>query len=167
MRKRKKTIFFFGEGLGEVVFLKHLKSLYSYTKKTFIRIVMGRGGTAEKIVSDASRQVGDFNKKVIVLDNDKPKKEMIKARQLARSKKFELIENTPCLEYILLSILLDKQKLKKKSSWCKKQFKSNYISKTKRKDQSEYVKLFPKKLLEKKKRKIKELNKMILIMKGR
>ncbi|MFA4936976.1 MAG: RloB domain-containing protein [Patescibacteria group bacterium] len=156
----------FGEGFDEEMFLKHLKSLYSYKSNVAITIKKGKGGDAKNIVIDADKTPGAFDRKIVILDNDKTKTEMTKARQEAKNRNIELIENTPCLEHLLVSIL-DKKPSGKNSDWCKGEFESKYLSKKKRGELSEYIKLFPKKLLDIKRLKISELNKLILIMEGK
>ena len=165
-RQASKTLLVFGEGFDEEMFLKHLKSLYSYKSNVAITIKKGKGGDAKNIVIDADKTPGAFDRKIVILDNDKTKTEMTKARQEAKNRNIELIENTPCLEHLLVSIL-DKKPSGKNSDWCKGEFESKYLSKKKRGELSEYIKLFPKKLLDIKRLKISELNKLILIMEGK
>lgn len=165
-RQAKKTLLIFGEGFNEEMFIKHLKLLYSYRSNTAITIKKGKGGDAPNIVIDADKILGSFNRKVVVFDNDKSKLEMTKARQEARNRKIELIENTPCLEKVLLLIL--QTALKEKNSACyKKEFERKFINHKKRGERQEYIRLFPKKLLEVKRVIIKELDDLILIMEGK
>jgi hypothetical protein len=165
-RQASKTLLVFGEGFGEEIFLKHLKSLYSYKSNVAITVKKGKGGDAQNIVIDADRIPGAFDRKIVVLDNDKTKTEMTKARQEAKNRGIELVENTPCLESLLITIL-DKKPSGKNSAGCKGEFESKYIDKKKRGESSEYIKLFPKKLLDAKRSEILELNKLILIMEGK
>lgn len=165
-RQASKTLLVFGEGFGEEMFLKHLKSLYSYKSNVAITVKKGKGGDAQNIVIDADRIPGAFDRKIVILDNDKTKTEMAKARLEAKNRGIEIIENTPCLEYLLISIL-DKKPTGKNSDWCKGEFESKFLSKKKRGEPSEYIKLFPKKLLDIKRLKISELNKLILVMEGK
>lgn len=165
-RQASKTLLLFGEGFGEEMFLKHLKSLYlSRDSGISIKIYNGKGGTPYNIIIDADR-TGAYDRKIVILDNDKMKTEMAKARQEAINRSIELIENTPCLEHLLISIL-DKKPNGKNSNWCKDEFESKYIDKKKRGEPSEYIKLFPKKLLDIQRLKILELNNLILIMEGK
>lgn len=166
-RQASQTLLIFGEGLGEEMFLKHLKSLYSRDSDVAVTIRKGRGGTAYGIVIDADKVPGAFDRKVVVLDNDKGKGEMDKARTEAVKRKIELIENTPCLEYILLSVLEDKNIKGKNSSQCKKEFEERYINKKKRNEPEEYAKIFPKELLDKRRHKVTELNRMITVLERR
>jgi hypothetical protein len=165
-RQANKTLLVFGEGYDEEMFLKHLKAIYSYKSNVAISVKKGKGGDAQNIVIDADKIPGAYDRKVVILDNDKEKAEMVKARQEAENRNIELIENTPCLEHLLISIL-DKKMTGKNSAWCKSEFESKYIDKKKRGEPNEYVKLFPKKLLEARRLKIIELNKLILIMEGK
>lgn len=103
---------------------------------------------------------------LLVLDNDKAGEEMKKARQEAKKKGIELIENTPCLEHMFL-LILGRKASGKNSTWCKSEFESNYIGVKKRDDISECKKFFPKELLEEQRLKIPELNKLISLMEGK
>ena len=164
-RRVKKTLLIFGEGSREEIFLKHLKKLYSYNRGVEIKIKKGKGGDAPGIVINADKVLGDFDRRIVVLDNDKSKAEMAKAREESKNRKIELLENTPCLEFLFLSIV-NKKPNGKNSSWCKSEFESKYLSSKKRGEPSEYDKLFPQKLLDSKRMEVDELNKLILIMKG-
>lgn len=165
-RQASKTLLVFGEGFNEEMFLKHLRSLYSYKSNVAITVKKGKGGDAQNIVIDADKTLGSYDRKIVILDNDKSKPEMLKARQEAKNRNIELIENTPCLEYLLVSIL-DKKPSGKASAWCKGEFEGKYLDKKKRGEPSEYAKLFPKKLLDIKRSKILELNKLVSIMEGK
>jgi len=164
-RRASKTLLMFGEGLCEGIFLKHLKGLYSYNTNVAIAIRNGRGGNARSIVIDAHRS-GAYDRKIVVLDNDKPEPEMKSARVEAAAKGIELIENTPCLECLLLSIVEGKPG-DKGSAWCKREFESKYLPQKKRRELSEYPKVFPKGLLDSRRSQIAELNRLIEIMEGK
>ena len=162
-RRASRTLLVFGEGFGEEMFLKHLKSIYLCRDSGIsIKICKGRGGTPHDIIIDAYRTPGAFDRKIVILDNDRTKTEITKARQEARRRNIELIENIPCLEFLLVSIL-DEKPSEKSSGWCKGEFESKYLNKKKRGEPNEYKKLFPKELLDAKRSKITELNNMILI----
>ena len=165
-RQANKTLLIFGEGMNEQIFLKHLKKLYCCNTNVAITIRKGKGGNSSNIVIDASRVPGEFNRRVVVLDNDKPKGEIEQARNIAKNKDIELIENTPCLEYLLLSIL-DSSKISDSSPECKNIFESKYINKKKRKEAYEYDNIFTKELLEEKRVIIKILDDIIQIMEGK
>lgn len=160
-----KTLFVFGEGSNDEIFLKYLRSIYSYGRNIRVTIRKGKGGSAGNVIIDASKVLGDFDERVVVLDNDKPELEMKKAREEAKNRNIQLLENTPCLECLLLSIL--EEDLEEKSSvWYKNRFESGYINKRKRSELNEYSKLFPKELLNKKRKKLQNLNDLISLMEG-
>lgn len=166
-RAAKTTLLILGEGSNEEFFLKHLRGLYSHDTGTNIKIHRGRGGSATQIIIDAIKTYGAFDKVIVILDNDKPEKEMSKARQLALENKIDLLENTPCLDAVLLSILNGgKSYVAKGSAWCKSEFQKSHLSKQKRSESNEYLKLFPKELLEKERSRIQALNSLIILMGG-
>lgn len=164
-RQANKTLLIFGEGFSEEIFLKYLRSIYSFNKNVAITIKRGKGGTPYNVVLDANKLPGAFDKKIVIIDNDKSKTEIQKARSIAKEKNIELIENTPCLEALFIAIL-DK-KYNQNSNWFKHKFESKYLDKKKRDELNEYLKLFPQKLLDKKKNEIPELKKLISIMEGK
>lgn len=165
-RQASKTALLFGEGFDEEMFLKYLKNLYCYNSNIAISVKKGKGGNARSIIMDANRTPGAFDRIIVVFDNDKPKAEMVEARQEAKNRGIELVENTPCLEYLLLMIL-KKRVGDKNSDWCKAEFEAKYIGKKKRGDFNEYAKIFPKKLLDSQRLSIPGLNRLISIMEGR
>jgi hypothetical protein len=164
-RRANRTLLIFGEGLGEEVFLKYLKSIYACDCNVAITIRKGKGGDAKSIVVDASKIPGAFDRKIVVLDNDKSTEEMKKARQEAKSKGIEMIENTPCLEFLLLNIL--GANTQSNSAFCKSEFESKYIAKQRRGDVNRYKELFPKEKLEKKRSVISVLDSLATIMEGK
>ena len=84
-RKAKKTILFYGEGSAEEVFLKHLRKVYARNSGVAVTIRNGQGGTADGIVEKASCYFGAFGKRIVLLDNDKPKAEMERARRIGKA----------------------------------------------------------------------------------
>ncbi len=166
-RKAKKTILFYGEGSAEEVFLKHLRKVYARNSGVAVTIRNGQGGTADGIVEKASCYFGAFGKRIVLLDNDKPKAEMERARKIGKDYGVLLIENNPCLERLLLEILSYGKKLgNKKSQDLKKEFERKHICKKKRCDIEEYEKIFPKKVLDAKRKNVAELDRIIKIMEG-
>jgi len=152
--------------MAEEVFLKYLRKVYARNKGVAVTIRREKGGTADGVVTSAIKFLGDFDQKVVVLDNDKPKQEIENARKKAQESGIILIENKPCLEATLLSALNDSQDFSnQKSAWCKKEFENKFISKKKRSDLVEYEKIFSKKLLDNQSRSIVQLEKIILLMK--
>ncbi len=164
-KQAKNTLLIYGEGLNEEIFLKYLKSLYAHNKGIAIKIRRGKGGDPLSLVEDALKYPGEFMQRIVILDNDRDAKEMERARKKAKEEKLELIENTPCLEGTLLSILVSGKSFNTKSSpWCKKKFEEEYIGRDKRNDLEEYRKVFKKKILEAQRGNISQLSIIISYM---
>lgn len=167
-RKAKRTALFYVEGSSEEVFLKHLRKVYARNSGVAVTIRNGQGGSADGIVQRASRYPGGFDKRVAVLDNDKPKNEMEKARELAKAGDVNVIENNPCLEALLLRILSKGKILEDgDSKYYKKEFEKKHICENKRCDMDEYAKIFPKNILDGSRKKAKEIGEIIGFMEGK
>lgn len=78
-RAASQTLLMYGEGLGEEMFLKYLRGLYARDSGVAITIRNGKGGNALNIIVDASNAPGGFDKRIVVLDNDKGNEEMQRA----------------------------------------------------------------------------------------
>ncbi len=165
-RAAKQTLLIYGEGLAEEIFLKLLRRHYAHNSGIAVTVRKGKGGTADGIVKSAIQYLGNFNRRVVVLDNDKQKKEMETARQIGKENAVEVIENTPCLEGLLLGILTDNNWTGHTSTQCKKEFENKYIESKKRSEPLEYQKIFPSKLLEENRKRLPTLNRLISLMKG-
>ena len=166
-RTAKSTLLIYGEGMSEEIFLKYLRELYSHDSGIAVTVRKGKGGNAKEIVISAMKIPGNFDKRIVVLDNDKSEQEIKNAEQEAIKYKIELLKNTPCLEAMLLSILKGgKSFANKPSKWCKKEFEEKYISKKKRSEKNEYAKLFPKKILDEQSNNLPVLKKIIDSMSG-
>lgn len=167
-RAAKQTLLMYGEGLGEEMFLKHLRRLYNRDSGVSVIIRKGKGGSPKNVVIGAANEIGGFDNRVAVVDNDKGDEEMTEARSEARNRGINLIEHSPCLEALLLSVLRGGQSFSNRTSaWCKKEFESNYIEKKKRKEISEYEKVLPKTLLDEMRNNVVELDTLISLMENR
>ncbi|MFZ1019718.1 MAG: hypothetical protein WAN61_01850 [Minisyncoccia bacterium] len=163
-----RTLLMYGEGLGEEMFLKYLRGLYSYGSGVAVTIRNGRGGNAVSIIINAVNEPGAFDRRIVILDNDKSEQEMNCARTEALQKGIELFENSPCLEAILLAILRPKQSFSNKTSaWCKSEFESNYLDKKKRIELGGYDKIFPQNILDIQRANISELDAIISLMQNK
>jgi hypothetical protein len=165
-RTAKRTLLVYGEGLEDEIFLKYLKGKYHLRDRGIaITIRNGKGGTPSAVVVSANNDPGIYDRRIVIIDNDKGKLEMNSARSLATSKRIQLIEITPCLEAVFLSIV---QPGKSYSGWdsaaCKKEFESKFIERKKRTDPNEYEKVFPKGTLDKVRTNVTELHILIQIM---
>lgn len=164
-RSASRTLLMYGEGLGEEMFLKHLRGLYSRDSGVAITIRNGKGGTATNIITNAVNEPGAFDRRIVILDNDKTEQEMNQARAEARRQGIELLENAPCLEATLLAILRPGQNFSGlASARCKSEFESNYLDKKKRTEIAEYGKIFPKATLDAQRTNVPALNTIIGLM---
>lgn len=164
-RSASRTLLMYGEGLGEEMFLKHLRGLYSRNSGVYVTIRNGKGGTATNIVTNAVNEPGAFDRRIVILDNDKSDHEMSTAREEAKKHRVEMLENSPCLEATLLAILRPGQSFSgRTSAWCKSEFESNYLNKKKRTEILEYGKFFPKNVLDIQREQVSELNILISLM---
>lgn len=162
-RKRKvvrKTLLIVGEGMHEEFFLKHLKSIYEDTEEIRVKVQKANGGSALSVLGYASRISAGYDSVLVVIDNDRGETEARKASELAKRCNIELILNTPCLEATLLRIL-DHKLPKSGSVNHKNLFEEFYLPRSKRAFSSEYDRLFPKSTLEKQRKKIDSIERII------
>ena len=145
--------------------MKHLQSEYGNGSGVSVKILKGNGGCPKRIVIDAGRIPGAFDKRSVVIDNDKDVNEMAEGKAEAMQRDVFFHENTPCLEAILLSILnAGKSFADKNSDWCKREFESKHISRKNRSDMSEYKKVFPRDLLDRVRPLVPKLDEIIILM---
>lgn len=167
--KTRKTVLVYCEGPEDKAFVKYLHDLFHMTQTDpRVNIIAGRGGTADGVVSDACKIYGEYNSRIVVIDNDKQQKEMITARLLAKSNKLILIEHTPCIERLLLEIL-DCKELKNNygSGRCKRIFEKKYFIGKDRTDWQDYRDVFSKKMLKVQIKNNIELKKIYFIVRGK
>lgn len=167
-RASKKIILVIAEGLRDANFLKYLKSLYAHTNELDLRIRNGMGGTADGLVQETIKSLGSYHKRVTVIDNDKSNNEMERARELAKNNFIKLIENTPCIEATLLTILCDQQKdVPITTGKCKLKYKKEFLNNKKIENNQDLLILYPKRKLNNKRKSIPTLNKMISVTEGK
>lgn len=155
-----------GEGLHEAAFLKYLRSVYSRNTDVKVKIIQAKGGFPGSVVQTAINAEGSYDKKVVMLDNDRPYNEMVAAQKLARMKNIELIENTPCLEATLLSIL-GFQRTFSTSDEYKDAFETRYLSRDKRCEWREYENVFSRQTLDNNGASVLNLGRLIQLMQGK
>jgi hypothetical protein len=88
------------------------------------------------------------------------------ARDAAKKLNLELYENIPNLEAFFFDILEDKRKFQHSSIY-KSEFEKGYINEDNRDDLKEYSKVFPKDLLERRRKEMPVLNALIKIFEGK
>lgn len=72
-RTANRTLLFFGEGMNEAIFLKYLRKMYCGDVNLAITIKKGKGGDLVNIVLDVNKVPGAFDRRIVLLDNDKSK----------------------------------------------------------------------------------------------
>lgn len=169
-RAAKESWLIFGEGPSDAAFLKHLRKLYSQNSGIRIDIRPGKGGSPKDIVEDAFRNSQGRDRVFVVLDCDKAPKEMVLARNHTQVKCgfIKLIENTPCLEYVLLNILNSKKVTPgKPSSEYKKAFEKDFIKDTDRCSPHAYERVFTKEIIDLARSRVPELGLLVTLSEGR
>jgi hypothetical protein len=167
-RISKKTVLIIAEGLRDANFLKYLKSCYTHLNKLNMIIRNGQGGTADGLVQETINTLGSYDNRATVIDNDKGKNEMERANNLASSHNIKLIKNTPCIEATLLSILGKKQdEIPTGTGQCKLKYKKEFLNNKKMEDNQDLIRMFPKKVLNNKRKSIPLLNDIISAIEGK
>lgn len=147
-RKIRKSRLLWGEGYEDKALFKHLQSNFQ-AANLHVHIGSGSGGSAKDVIDSAAREIGNFQKRLVVLDrDDKTENDIAKTIEYARKKKVDVHFVTPCLEAVILHVLNRSNKWKKKSSkMCKHEVESAHIARKKRTDQHSYAKLTKAKIL--------------------
>lgn len=158
-RKVRHTILIYCEGEQDSLFVQHLKRLFLGKNKR-IKIRSGHGGGMDSMIAKATRQPGEYDEKYIFLDEDQQidKKEF---KSKAKSKDITLIFSPLCLENLFLQILNGHPQMLN-SKKCKSFFQEKYSYKKYSRGMME--KLFPKKLLNDRKKGIPALKTLIQII---
>lgn len=163
----KKTILVIAEGLRDSNFLKYLESLYTHRDRVKLTIRNGMGGTADGLVLETINSHGSYDNRVTVLDNDKKTEEMEKAREQANINNIKLIEITPCIEFLLLSMLCDNPNdIPNKTGRCKLKYKKEFLKNIRTEENKDFFRLFPKKTINTKRKTNSKLNEIILLIEG-
>lgn len=166
VRAQKNTVFGFGEGESERVFLKHLRSLYA-GNKTSVRVDDAGGKDHSYILKKADRVRGGigYNHSFVLIDTDQEWTPSLRSK--AKKKAIELIGSGPCLEGLLLSIL---EPTINYGSWsssnCKRHFQDTYLRSDRTITDTDCKRLFPKTTLDQAKVSIRALRRIIEIMEG-
>jgi len=165
-RFAKSTQLIFGEGFEDKPWLKHLRSLYAQNTNIASKVDCGSGGCPKDIVEAAKRKANG-ERVIVIMDGDKPAKEYKAMQEVLDDSPHMSVEIiTPCTEALLLAILNEGVWPKKKSPGCKSEFEKRYINEKKRRDQTAYARVFPKKLLDEMRTKVPQLEKIIQIFTG-
>lgn len=167
LRFVRKTFFLSCEGSDEKTFVDYIASIYSRGKSS-PRTRDAEGGSPKDIVEHCIRRTQGkaFDLKAVFMDTDitwdAETKELIDKHNIAT------ISSSPCLEANLLLILDHSTQTytKTNSKSCKKTFQDTYLNKRKSLETKDCEKLFPKKLLELKRKSIPWLEQLISLFEG-
>lgn len=161
-RVAKETYLLCGEGRRDLIFLRHIKNLYSRENDLRITIVNANGGSIPTIINYVRRLLGGFSKRIVMLDIDKSEEEIQKGRKIANDNGIILIENSPCLEMLFL-LILDIKCSNLNSQQCKSKFEKETLA-DKDENIEQFNKMFPKKILDIKRVQIDNLDKIIRLI---
>lgn len=174
LKKKKRscnaTLLIMVEGRNDKDFIATLKRFYAYNSSLAITIKSAGGGGPDDMVKKAIHFPGDFDKRLVIIDGDKPfEQEQIPSK----SSNLELLIITPCLESILLTIFSPKLKVSNiiNARDCKKKFQRDILKAKTTASCHDYEKFFKnnttKSLLEKSRNTTPELNRIISIIEGK
>jgi hypothetical protein len=168
-RRTKTTILIVGEGRTEKAFLQYLQELYiSREADKTAKVQRAYGGSPEDVVWKAVslRKNRDYDYCYVLIDSIpefKPDSELLNAMNLQPL--IKILYSTPCIEGLFLDIL--EHRGFSKSGWnsekCKSWFEKKYIPSDKKTDKRSYGRYFSKKVIEDRKIRIEELNKIVSI----
>lgn len=165
-RIQKNTVFGFGEGEAERVFLRHLRGLYA-SGRTSVKIDAAGGKDLSYILEKAVRVRGGipYNHSFLLIDTDREWVTHLKIK--AKKKGIELIGSSPCLEGLLLSILEPGINYGSRLSGdCKKRFQDTYLQADRMITDVDCKRLFSNTILNRAKTNIQPLRRIIEIMEG-
>lgn len=166
LRIQKTTVFAFGEGEAERIFLKHVRSLYA-VNKTSVRVDDAGGKDVSYILEKAVRVRGNlkYNHSFILLDTDREWTNPVKNK--AKTKGFELVGSSPCIEGLLLTVLEPATNHSNRSSSdCKRAFQSSYLNGKRTLTDGDCKRLFSKSVIDGVISDIPILKRIIKIMEG-
>lgn len=165
-RQVRHTIFIYCEGQTDYLFARHLKKIYLIRGSKKITLKRGTGGDLSTFISETVRNahIREYNEKYIMLDaNGKKEEKLEKAEKKGQKDNIQLIWQRPCLEGVFLRILKNSHLIKEKSQLCKSVFYKEYTNKGFLTD-TLLEKLFSKKILNRKREEIQELDQLIQLM---
>lgn len=162
-RRVRSTALIYCEGAHDLAFVRHTIGLYKQAGLTIARFrsKQGKGGSPDSLLIEALNIPGDFNRKLVKADKDRPLNEIKRAEQLSSKNAVIIIWSKPCIEALLLSILDGKDYSGYKSKACKQDFETNCIPHSKRANRQAYARLFTLKKLEEARKRIPELDQLI------
>ncbi len=162
---RQKSIVVFGEGKTEAVFLKHLCSVYAPEIQARVLVDAGQGGGSKQVAVRMIKQhlnLGSFDRSLLLLDADLPHHDIPDV--WLKKYKIQLVCSAPqCLT--LLGDLPPSKERHLSRNW-KQRFRRNHLGTDRDSEILDRLKkkcpeLFPRELLDEKKKQIPALQALI------
>lgn len=170
IRHSKTTILIVGEGYTEKAFLQFVKETYiTRDSDVAVQIECGTGGAPCSVVEKAIRLRGSraYDKCFVLCDADRPleKDGTLKSR-MQKKPHIEVLNATPCIEGLLLAISKHPHFSQKSatSDSCKRDFEAQYLNEDKKTDKRAYASCFSRKIFDKRRNSIAELNAILKAM---
>jgi hypothetical protein len=165
-REVRPTALVYCEGAHDLAFVRHIKKLYANKSVSNTRFTtnQGGGGSPDSLMQELAKIPGDFDRFLVKMDNDRTRAEFDAAVVVAdRNTKIAICWSKPCLDALLLSILNpDKDYSRYQSKTCKGEFERDHIPGDRRTNPAIYDRVFTLEKLESARRRIPELNQLIL-----
>ncbi|MFC2149242.1 RloB domain-containing protein [Candidatus Auribacterota bacterium] len=160
----KKTILMVGEGPTEKAFLQYIKELFiSREADHSVKVHSGSGGSPRSVIHKTIRLRNNsaYDKCFVLLDADITLETDSKQKtQMKRKPRVEILRATPCIEGLFLAILrypnFSQNNLR--SDACKREFESKYLPRNKKTYKDSYTGVFPREMLEDRRKYIEELD---------
>ena len=153
-RAARHTILLVGEGATERAFLSHIKTLYitrGCGVGATIRTAHGKGPDHVVRHTVGICRNASYDRVVVLLDNDIQLSPTV--YRLAKTKRVQILESTPCFEGLLLKIL--GEHVPDTSNQCKAQLGNKLPGRLTRRE--DYDSRFPKKFLDERRDDVVEL----------
>ena len=116
-------------------------------------------------MQEATTVRGEYDAVFVKLDADRPKREMRAAADYAKRAGIVLLQSDPCLEALLLNIVVpgtDASSLT--TAQCKRSFEANHIPANRRASISHYRRVFSRRVLDEARPRVPELDSLIRLI---
>ncbi len=168
-RVAKRALLMVGEGPTEKAFLTHLKALYETRDSGFsIKIENAHGGSPECIIDRARKlsQMRAYDAILLVMDTDRPWPGARQRGQGFGRSKVYFIGTRPCIEGLLLNILGHAafDPAQRTPTDCRRALRDYGLTDDAKTDVSAYRTIFPRELLDGKRRTIPALEAVFAFM---
>ena len=168
-RHTKKTVLIVGEGPTEKAFLQYLKDMYITREMDIaVKIECGSGGSPKSVVEKAVRLRGNraYDKCFVLVDADLPfDPDGELERRMRKKPRIEMLNATPCIEGLLLTILDSNFPQQATTSVeSKRIFETKHLPEDKKTDKSSYERIFSKQVIEKRREGVLELDAVLKAM---